>query len=599
MRKETRMAATDKSPVSKGYHPVTWNFKLLAHDMLGGFGGMGEGMSVQIAPDGRRIIWLAHESAPKNFTAVDVSDPRKPKVICQTDLPHANMRSNSLETCGNMMAVAYQTSKKDLQPAGFELFDISKPENPKSISFFDCSGPHSRGVHQLWFCDGEYVHCASGSRDFTPTHPQDDQFYRCVAVRNPSKPVEVGRWWMPGTRQGDNVRPPTRHPIDKGFRAHNTNVYPQRPDRCYLAYIDGGMFVLDISDKANPKKVSQWTNSPPYTGFMHTIVPLFDRGLMLVTDESTENNAKDWPKLIWVLDARDESNLVPISTCPLPDHTIYAQAGRFGAHNIHENVPLPTAWQSDQIVLGTFFNGGLRAYDISNPYQPKEVGIFQPPAPPGAPTGTIQMNDVFVDERAVVYAVDRHIGGLYTPEMDFLSSTVIEGGMLDLFPSREAGPFGRRLKRERGAKIPVTVVTGFLGSGKTTLLQRFLASPEGQGTAVIINEFGAVGIDDALVRDSAEETVLLGNGCVCCITRTDLQAALRRLVFDREHGAVPPFRRIVIETSGLADPGPILQTFSTDRALGGEFHIDLVLTVVDAVNGETALDSAAEARKQA
>ncbi len=171
--------------------------------------------------------------------------------------------------------------------------------------------------------------------------------------------------------------------------------------------------------------------------------------------------------------------------------------------------------------------------------------------------------------------------------------------MLDLFPSREAGPFGRRLKRERGAKIPVTVVTGFLGSGKTTLLQQFLASPEGQGTAVIINEFGAVGIDDALVRDSAEETVLLGNGCVCCITRTDLQAALRRLVFDREHGTVPPFRRIVIETSGLADPGPILQTFSTDRALGGEFHIDLVLTVVDAVNGETALEGAAEARKQA
>ncbi len=170
--------------------------------------------------------------------------------------------------------------------------------------------------------------------------------------------------------------------------------------------------------------------------------------------------------------------------------------------------------------------------------------------------------------------------------------------MLDLFPSRDAGPFGRRQKRERGARIPVTVLTGFLGSGKTTLLQRFLGSPEGQGTAVIINEFGAVGIDDALVRDSTEETVLLGNGCICCITRTDLQVALRRLVFDRERGTITPFRRIVIETSGLADPGPILQTFSTDRALGGEFHVDLVLAVVDAVNGETALDTAAEARKQ-
>ena len=170
--------------------------------------------------------------------------------------------------------------------------------------------------------------------------------------------------------------------------------------------------------------------------------------------------------------------------------------------------------------------------------------------------------------------------------------------MLDLFPSREAGPFGRRLKRERGARIPVTLVTGFLGAGKTTLIRRFLASPEGQGTAVIVNEFGAVGIDDALVREAAEQTILLGNGCVCCITRTDLQLALRQLVIDRERGLVPSFARVVIETSGLADPGPILQTFSTDRALGGEFHIDVMLAVVDAVNGEATLKNAAEARKQ-
>src|SRR5271165_7009273 len=170
--------------------------------------------------------------------------------------------------------------------------------------------------------------------------------------------------------------------------------------------------------------------------------------------------------------------------------------------------------------------------------------------------------------------------------------------MLDLFPSREAGPFGRRLKRERGARIPATVVTGFLGAGKTTLIRRFLASPEGQGTAVIVNEFGAVGIDDALVRDAAEETILLGNGCLCCITRTDLQSALRRLLIDRERGVVPNFARVLIETSGLADPAPILQTFSTDRALGGEFHIDVMLAVADAVNAQTALDGTPEARKQ-
>jgi G3E family GTPase len=170
--------------------------------------------------------------------------------------------------------------------------------------------------------------------------------------------------------------------------------------------------------------------------------------------------------------------------------------------------------------------------------------------------------------------------------------------VLDLFPSPAAGKFGRRLRRERGARIPVTVVTGFLGAGKTTLVRRFLASPEGAGTAVIVNEFGAVGIDDALVRSASDETVLLGNGCLCCTARTDLQVALRRLVADRERGKIPQFTRIVIETSGLADPSPILQTFATDQALGGEFYLEVVVAVVDAAAGDRTLEWSAEARKQ-
>ena len=418
------MNVVEKSPLQKGaYEPVSWNFKLLAQHELQGFGGMGEGMAVQVASDGRRIIWLAHESAPKNFTAVDVSDPRKPKVVCQTDLPQPFMRSNSLELAGNILAVAYQTQKVAQQPAGFELFDVSKPEQPKSIAFVDCSGAHSRGVHQLWFCDGEYVHMAAGAPDFEPTHPLDDQFYRCFDVRNPSKPVEVGRWWLPGTRRGDSDPPPARHKapqLDKGNRAHNTNVYPQRPDRLYLAYIDAGMFVMDISDKAHPQPICRWDNSPPYTGFTHTLLPLFDRNLLVMTDESTVDDAEDWPKLIWILDARDEAHPVPIATCPMPPPDAYAsRGGRFGAHNIFENTPSPHAWSSDQIIIGTFFNGGLRAYDISNPFQPKEVGTFVPPGPPLSPAKSIQLNDVFVDERQIVYTVDRFAGGLYILEMGF------------------------------------------------------------------------------------------------------------------------------------------------------------------------------------
>jgi len=170
--------------------------------------------------------------------------------------------------------------------------------------------------------------------------------------------------------------------------------------------------------------------------------------------------------------------------------------------------------------------------------------------------------------------------------------------MNELFPSPAAGRFGRRLKRERGPRVPVTVITGFLGAGKTTLLKRFLGTPQGQGTAVVVNEFGATGIDDALVRSSADETVLLGNGCLCCITRTDLQQALRRMVVERERGELPDFKRIVIETSGLADPSPILQTFATDRALGGVFHVEAVVTAVDAVTGGDTLAWSSEARKQ-
>jgi hypothetical protein len=402
-------------------HPALWNFRLLAHHMLDGFGGMGEGMSIQIAPDGRRILWLAHESAPKNFTAVDVSDPRELRVVVQTDLPQPYMRSNSLEVSGNLMAVAYQCKQPGQTPAGFELFDISKPETPKSIAFFDASGPHSRGVHQLWFCDGEYVHMAAGAADFHTHDQKDDQCYRIVDVRSPSKPIEAGRWWLPGTRVGDEAAPPERHPksADFGFRAHNTNVYPQRPDRCYLGCLDAGMIILDISDKSDPKVVSRWDNSPPYVGFTHTVLPLFERQLFVVTDESVVDDAVDWPKLVWIVDGRAETNPVPIATCPPPPYDEFAaRGGRFGAHNLHENVPVPTSFQSETLIFGTWFNGGLRVYDLSDPYRPVEAGYFVPPAPAGSPTGAIQLNDVFVDERGIVYTVDRHVGGLYILETE-------------------------------------------------------------------------------------------------------------------------------------------------------------------------------------
>jgi hypothetical protein len=428
------MAEAALSPGARAAQTLTLNMKLLGHHELDGFGGIGEGCNMQLTKDGRRILWMAHESAPKNFTAVDVSDPLNPKVVVQTDLPHNRVRSNSLDVVGDIMAVAYQVRgggtpndpnriKADLElglkPAGFDLFDISKPEAPRLISHYDTSGPHSLGAHCLWFVDGEYVHMSSGARDFQPRNPKDHQFYQIVDVRNPAKPVEAGRWWYPGQREGDPEPPMARHPkFDGGYRPHNIMVYPERPDRAYVGYIDGGAVILDISDKAHPREITRYRYSPPFNGMTHTVMPLLKRGLLVISDESNKDDAADWPKHTWIVNAQVETNLVPISTLPLPDPEVFGKrGGRFGSHNIHENYPGPCSWRSDQIVVGAFFNAGVRAYDISNPFQPQEIAYFVPGAPRLSPKGAIQINDVFVDDRGIVFAADRFSGGLYILEM--------------------------------------------------------------------------------------------------------------------------------------------------------------------------------------
>ena len=146
--------------------------------------------------------------------------------------------------------------------------------------------------------------------------------------------------------------------------------------------------------------------------------------------------------------------------------------------------------------------------------------------------------------------------------------------------------------------IPVNVLTGFLGSGKTTLLRRLLAAPELESTAVLVNEFGEVGIDHHLVEHVSETTLLLDNGCVCCAIRDDLGQALRELVSRRQRGDVPPFSRLVIETSGLADPAPIAYTLYAEPVLQHHFRLASVTTTVDAVNGNGQLERFAESLGQ-
>ncbi|CAB3797855.1 CobW family GTP-binding protein [Pararobbsia alpina] len=148
------------------------------------------------------------------------------------------------------------------------------------------------------------------------------------------------------------------------------------------------------------------------------------------------------------------------------------------------------------------------------------------------------------------------------------------------------------------SKLPVSLITGFLGSGKTTLISKLVRHPDMNRVAVIINEIGEIGIDHDLVSMSSESVSLLSNGCLCCALRTDLQETLRLLFAQRRVGEIPDFDRVVVETTGLADPAPILQTLVSDALLATQYRPDGTVTLVDAVNGAAQIEQHAEATRQ-
>jgi hypothetical protein len=398
--------------------PTAHNLRLVARSDLGGAPNGGEGMAMKAIGD-RRLLYIAHENPPMALSILDVTDPRAPAVLLQVPTPNARVRSNSLALHGDTLLMAFQAREWGDGPAGLQLYDLSDPARPAPRAFFDTSGPHSRGVHMVTTMDGRYAHLSTGASDFEPAHPKDDQFYMIVDLADPSAPREAGRWWLPGQRIGDAERL-VRHPepkLDAGYRVHHALSYPDRPDRAYLGYIDGGIVILDISRRDRPTLVSRLDYHPPMPGFTHTVVPIAERGLLIVTDEASGefgDDGYDWPKLIWIVDARVEANPVIVATAPKPAgfEELHRVGGRIGAHNIHENEPGSAVLT--KTVVATWFSAGLRIYDIRDPFRPEEIAAFVPETPAGQRGSRI--SDVFVDDRKVIYALDRAKGGLYILE---------------------------------------------------------------------------------------------------------------------------------------------------------------------------------------
>ncbi|GKW23581.1 LVIVD repeat-containing protein [Pectobacterium polonicum] len=285
--------------------------------------------------------------------------------------------------------------------AGLRIFDISTPDKPREISFLPLDGI---GIHRIWYVGGRWAYVSALLDGYS------DYIFLTIDLADPQRPEVAGRYWLPGmhTAGGETAS----WPEGKRYALHHAII---SGDTAYGSWRDGGLTLLDVSDRTNPQLISHRNWSPPFGGGTHTALPLPDRDLLVVLDEAVLDNQEDGEKLIWVFDIRDPSNPVSISTFPQPKEADYVKKGaHFGPHNLHEN--RPGSFISSSLIFATYQNAGVRAYDISNPYQPKETGALVPAAParmvdkrPGRPQ-IIQSCDVFVDANGIIYSTDYNAG---------------------------------------------------------------------------------------------------------------------------------------------------------------------------------------------
>ncbi len=377
-----------------------WNVRLVGHHDLDGHG---DGM--QLLKVGR-YVYIAHlGTSPMALTIVDAQDPQDPKIVRQ--IPHPpNTHAHKVQIVGDLLIqnqeLPYFGKRNDGAPheAGIRVYEISNPTEPREIGYLRVPG---KGVHRMWFTDGKYAHVASSMNGFK------ERLYLIADLSDPSNPRQAGHWWIPGTREGEEEQPGWVPFPGEHFHVHG--IIPHK-DRAYVALVDAGMAILDISDVGSPRLISHLDWGPPYGGYTHTTLPLPGRGLVVATDESTKNNCQEGDKRVWVVDIREERNPVTISSFPVPQGDFCKRGLRFGPHNVHEN--RPGSFQSENIFFVTYYNAGLRIVDLRNPHRPEEVGYFIAPPPEGQQA--CMFNDLFVYVDGLIYVTDRIRGGLYILE---------------------------------------------------------------------------------------------------------------------------------------------------------------------------------------
>ena len=346
-------------------------------------GGHPDGVQVMV---NRRHVYVGHMFSD-GVTILDAADPRDLKPV-GFFTAGVNTRTHHLQVADDLMLLAnganivamqsYDgmrgyfentladsiTNRKKFR-SGLSVHDISRPTQMREIAFLEMPG---FGINRLWWPGGRYAYVSAHFDGFT------DHILCIVDLENITRPRIVSRWWLPGMHRAGGET----SDLPKGRRVALHHMITAG-NLGYGAWRDGGFTIHDLGDPANPRLLSHINWSPPFPGGTHTPLPLPGRGLAIVADEANAERCAKGTFHTFVVDVRVPHNPVPIATLPTPRDRDYCALGTFGPHNLHEN--RPGSLVSEEIVVATYNNAGVRVFDVRDAFAPKEIASWVPPVP--------------------------------------------------------------------------------------------------------------------------------------------------------------------------------------------------------------------------
>ena len=411
------MSTSTSLPSGKSY---AWNIEPIGYTDL--IGKPAFKMALHQAGD-RWYLYTATFWHP-GWHIVDVTDPAKPRHIRFIDGPEntwtlqIQIADGKMITSHERIADGWGHDPSKPFGEGMQVWSLEDPENPKILGEFKTGG---EGTHRNYYDGGRYVYVTGLPEGY------DGHILQIVDIADPANPVEVSRWW----REGQHVAGGEAG-VSHGTLLHG-GAYV-KGDRAYLPYSAGGFVILDIADKTKPTMVSDLPFSPPFLSFIgvHTALPQQDRDIVIVNSEAIREMCQEPLGHCAVVDISDESDPHMIALMPLPEpppdapyRNFCEKGGRFGPHNQHQPQYQPHLYQNCDLVFLTYFNAGLRIYDVSDPRLPKEVAWFLPPDPTErrgllpASKLVAQTEDVVVDRRGNIFISDKN-HGIYVLRWDGL-----------------------------------------------------------------------------------------------------------------------------------------------------------------------------------